>query len=85
MEADFIEIVNEEQKENDDEVQTKVPIVFPSKDALIVGDDENDCLFLDSDLNRGFSYKSETFDSPSFVNSKDGQFQVSQVEVWCVD
>lgn len=62
----------------------RIPIVFPSKESLIIGDGEDNCIFIDNDLNYGFSSKCLTFKSPSLVIEKDGQFQISQIEVWSV-
>ncbi len=67
------------------EQEQRMPVIFPSKESLIIGDGYDNCIYLDNDLNYGFSSKCDTFNAPSLVMEKDGQFQISQVEVWCVD
>merc|ERR1712129_161262 len=85
VEDDLIEIINEKKEDYEKEVQSSIPVVFPSKDSLTFGDADKECLFLDCDLNYGFSHEcAATFGCPSFVQSNDGQFQVSEVEVWSV-
>ena len=71
--------------DEEEEQQQRIPVVFPSKEALIVGGGVDNCIYVDSDLNHGFSSKCATFKSPCLVTDKDGAFQVSQVEVWCVE
>eukprot|EP00486_Rosalina_sp_Unknown_P009147 CAMPEP_0201577884 /NCGR_PEP_ID=MMETSP0190_2-20130828/24445_1 /ASSEMBLY_ACC=CAM_ASM_000263 /TAXON_ID=37353 /ORGANISM="Rosalina sp." /LENGTH=205 /DNA_ID=CAMNT_0048010397 /DNA_START=1305 /DNA_END=1919 /DNA_ORIENTATION=- len=95
IEDDLVNISTEEEKKDDDEIdaylqhagshkeeEQRIPVVFPSKESLIIGDGYDNCIYLDNDLNHGFSAKCKTFKSPSLVMEKDGQFQISQVEVW---
>jgi len=91
VENGFVGIENEAKEDDGDgdgdgtEEQRRIPVVFPSKEALIIGDGVDQCIYLDSDLNHGLSTKCATFKSPCLVTDKDGAFQVSQVEVWCVE
>eukprot|EP01084_Bolivina_argentea_P055477 101693_1 len=72
----------EEEEEEEEEEGQRIPVVFPSKESLIIGDGKDNVIFIDDALNYGFSSSCKTFKSPSLVIEKDGQFQISQVEVW---
>ena len=61
------------------------PVIFPSKDALIIGDGNKQAIFIDNNLNFGVSSQCVTFKSPVLVANKSGDFQINTVEVWSVE
>ena len=61
-------------------------ILYVDTSKIIVGSNgEKQCLYLDKTLNEGSSNKTECFNNPSLSGTPDGNFKISDIEIYILE